>query len=379
MFARELHRPDLAFGTTFAKTAGHKDSVDAVQMLDGVFGVEQFRGNPVEIDPRMIGNPAMNQRLGERFVGVGKIGVLAHNRDVDLAVGGANAADDLAPRIEIGRGARVDLEMVEDLNIEAFVVILDRHLIDRIDIKRGHDGFRADIAEQCDLVAFAVRNRAVTAAQEHMRPDTDPLQFHHRMLGRLGLELAGCGQIRHQRQMYEHCPLGAQFIAQLANGLEKRQAFDIADRAADFTDHEILAMEVGRDEFLDGVGDVGNDLNRATQIVSTTLATENVGINPSGRDVIRLGCRDPREPFVMSQIEIGFGPVVGDVDLAMLKGAHRARINIQIRVQLTDTHTVTTCLEQCPQSRRSKPLTQRGNDTTRDENKPCRHVYLVLN
>src|SRR3546814_9030530 len=41
-------------------------------------------------------------------------------------------------------------------------------------------------------------------------------------------------------------------------------------------------------------------------------------------------------PILMAQIEIGLRPVVGDIDLAMLIGAHRARIDVEIGIELAN-------------------------------------------
>jgi hypothetical protein len=53
--------------------------------------------------------------------------------------------------------------------------------------------FRHDVAEQGDLAPLVVRDMAVGPAQQHVRLDADLAQFLDRMLGRLGLQLAGGG------------------------------------------------------------------------------------------------------------------------------------------------------------------------------------------
>jgi hypothetical protein len=40
----------------------------------------------------------------------------------------------------------------------------------------------------------------------------------------------------------------------------------------------------------------------------------------------------------MAEIEIGLGAVVGDEDLAMLIRAHRARIDVEVRIELAQPH-----------------------------------------
>ena len=59
------------------------------------------------------------------------------------------------------------------------------------------------------------------------------------MLRRLGLQLAGRADERHQRQVDVERVVAADVLAELADGFEKRQALDVADRAADFDEHDI--------------------------------------------------------------------------------------------------------------------------------------------
>lgn len=50
---------------------------------------------------------------------------------------------------------------------------------------------------------------------------------------------------------------------------------------------------------------------------------------------------------VMAEVQVTFKAVVGDEDLAMLERAHRARINIEVRIHLLHGDFVATGLEQC--------------------------------
>jgi hypothetical protein len=169
------------------------------------------------------------------------------------------------------------------------------------------------------------------------RLDAQALELLHRMLGRLGLELSRRRDMRQQGQVNENGPVASQFIGLLADGLQKRQAFDIADRAADLAQHEIGIPDVVGYEFLDGIGHMGNDLHRGAQIVAAALACDHGGIDAPGRDVVAAARGHAGEALVMAQVQIGFGPVIGDEDLAMLERAHRPRIDVEIGVQLAES------------------------------------------
>ena len=71
----------------------------------------------------------------------------------------------------------------------------------------------------------------------------------------------------------------AELVAELADRFEERQALDVADRAADLAQHEILVAEVGLDPFLDRVGDVRDDLDGGAEIVAAALLGDHVGID----------------------------------------------------------------------------------------------------
>ncbi len=45
-----------------------------------------------------------------------------------------------------------------------------------------------------------------------------------------------------------------------------------------------------------------------------------------------------REALVVPEVEVGFGAIVEDINLAVLKRAHRARIDIEVRIKFLDAH-----------------------------------------
>ncbi len=93
-----------------------------------------------------------------------------------------------------------------------------------------------DVGEQRDLAALVVRQRAVGAAQQHVGLDTDLAQFLDRVLGRLGLDLAGRGDVRHQREVNVADIVASHLDPHLADRFEERQRLDVADGAADLDD-----------------------------------------------------------------------------------------------------------------------------------------------
>ncbi len=86
--------------------------------------------------------------------------------------------------------------------------------------------------------------RVLRAANEHVGLNTDLPELADRVLRRLGLQLFGRLQIRHEREVNVEAILLAHVERELANRFQKRQALDVADRAADLGDHDVDAFVV---------------------------------------------------------------------------------------------------------------------------------------
>ena len=142
-----------------------------------------------------------------------------------------------------------------------------------------------------------------------------------------------------------------QVLSQLANGFEERQALNIADRAADLDQHEVhltarLVDGGGQDEALDLIGDVGNDLHGRAQIIAPAFFLQNGLVDAASGDVVTLVGRNTGKALIVTQIEVGLGPVIGDEHFAVLIGRHRARIDIEIGIKLAQANAIATCLQQ---------------------------------
>lgn len=61
----------------------------------------------------------------------------------------------------------------------------------------------------------------------------------------------------------------------------------------------------------------------------------------------------------MPQVEVGLRPVVGDVDFAVLIGAHRPRIDVQIGVELANADLVAARLEERAEAGRHETFAER--------------------
>ena len=96
----------------------------------------------------------------------------------------------------------------------------------------------------------------------------------------------------------------------------------------------------------------------------------NVLVDAPGGDVVGPASPAAGEALIMAEIEIGLGAVVGDEDLAVLVGAHRAGIDIEIGVELAQAHLIPARLQKRAKRRGSQTLAQGGNHAAGDKNVP---------
>ena len=317
----------------------------------------------------------MDQGFREAFVAVQQRGVLAHDRDPHLALRRAHHVHDLLPAREIRLAFERQAEVAQHLAVQPFLMVADRHGVDRVHVQRRHHRIRPHVAEQRDLAALVAGDLAVAAADQHVGLDADAQQLLHRMLRRLGLQLAGRGDVGQQREVNEHHPLRPELVAQLTDRLQERQALDVAHRAADLDQREIrrplvAVVQPPGDGILDGIGDVRNHLHRGAQVVAMPLARDHLGIDAPGGGVVRPRGMHAGEALVMAQVEVGLRPVIGHKHLAMLQGAHRAGIDVQVGVKLAQPHGIATRLQQGAKRRGGNTLAEGGDHAAGDEYEP---------
>jgi hypothetical protein len=125
-------------------------------------------------------------------------------------------------------------------------------------------------------------------------------------------------------------------VAHLTDGFDERQRFDIANRPANLHNRDV---NIGRHltaSGLDLVGDVRNHLHRLAKIIAAAFAGNDVLVNAPGCQVIALGQMGVSESLVMAKVQVGFRAIVGHEYFTMLKGAHGARIDVEIRVEFLE-------------------------------------------
>src|SRR5258708_16213915 len=128
----------------------------------------------------------------------------------------------------------------------------------------------------------------------------------------------------------------ADFERKFTNRFEERQTLDVAGSAADFCNDDVGfgLFAKNMDSVLDFVRNVRDDLDRFSQVLSFALIVQNGLVHLSAGEVI-----EPREfaigeSLVMAKVQVGFGSIIEDINLAVLIGVHRAWIDVEIGVKL---------------------------------------------
>ena len=137
----------------------------------------------------------------------------------------------------------------------------------------------------------------------------------------------------------------ADFMLKLTDGLQERLAFDIADRAADFDDGNscLFIRKIPVKTALDLIGDMRDNLNGSAAVITTALFLKNGPVYFTRCNVGIFIQIFIDEPFVMSEIQVGFRAVLRNKDFTVLNRIHRTRVDIDIRVKFLHGHFITAC------------------------------------
>ena len=110
-----------------------------------------------------------------------------------------------------------------------------------------------------------------------------------------------------------------------------------------------------------------NDLDRRAEIIAAALLLEDRLVDSARRRVVGLASRDAGEAFIVAEIEVGLGAVIGNEDLAVLGRRHRAGIDVQIGVEFAQPDAVAARLQQGAERCRGNALPEGGHNASRDE------------
>ncbi len=179
------------------------------------------------------------------------------------------------------------------------------------------------------------------------------------MLRRLRLQLTGRADVGHQSQVHIQHIIAPDVVRHLPNGFEKREAFNVSDRSADFDDGDIRSLGDPHDRLLDLIRDMRHHLHRPAEIISPPLLGDDRMIDATRRVITFFRQRERGKSLVMSEIEIGLGAIIRDKDFAVLVGIHRPGIDIDVGIQLEKRDLQPAAFEEVSDRSRCQPLPKR--------------------
>ena len=202
------------------------------------------------------------------------------------------------------------------------------------------------------------------------------------MLGGFGLLLAGACDIRHQSDVYEQTVVPALFAADLADCLDKGLGLYVAYRAADLGHHDVgVGLDAhGVYEVLYFSRDVRYRLYGLPEIFAFALLVQHVPEHFSRSQVGILVQVLVDESFVMPEIEVGFGAVLGNEHFAVLIRAHGSRVYVYIRVEFLSGDFQSPRFQQSAKRRHDYAFPQPRHHAARYENvlDDLRHFFSPL-
>ena len=352
---------DLALGAAVAEAAGDEDAVEALEQAGAAAFFQVLGVDAHDLHPGVVRDAGVGDGLVDRFVGVLELDVFADDADFHGMGGVVDAAGELGPDVAGGLGfvqaEEIDHELVEALALEG-----ERELVDRGHVAALDHGLHRHVAEHGQLVAHAGVHRMLAAAHEDVGLDADLAELGHRLLGGLGLQLAGGGEVGHEGDVQENHVARALFEGELAQGLEEGQALDVAGGAADLGDEDVDVLRRHGDALLDLVGHVRDHLHGLAEVGAAALLLDHALVDLAGGEVVEAGKFAAGEALVVTEVEVGLGTVLEDIDLPVLVGAHRARIDVQVGVEFLDAHGEAAHLEQGAERGGGEALAERGDD-----------------
>ena len=97
----------------------------------------------------------------------------------------------------------VELQLLADNVVDALLMQHLGDFVDAVGIVAADYGALFHVAEKGDFALFIFGQQAIHAADQHIGLNADFAQFFHRVLGGLGFDFTGSGDIGHIAQMHK--------------------------------------------------------------------------------------------------------------------------------------------------------------------------------
>ena len=218
-----------------------------------------------------------------------------------------------------------------------------------------------------DTTDMNVTLKSFGAAKQDVGINAFFAKLLHGVLRRLRLQFARRRNPGAEREVNEARVVAADAERHLADRLNEGQRLDVAHRAADFHDANVGLAVPGRsgaagDELLNLVRDVRNHLHGLAEVFAPALLAQHAFVDLARREVVGLVHLRRDEAFVVAEVKVGLRAVFRDEDLAVLEGRHRARIHVDVGIELDHRHLESAGLEDRRQRSGGDAFPERGDN-----------------
>src|SRR5450759_35199 len=231
-------------------------------------------------------------------------------------------------------------QMLDYVLVQSFRIQNKRNLVYGLRVYGVDHSLAIGVTEQGDFVLHITCYGAIRSAYYCVRLDAEALEFFDAVLCRLRLQLLRSLEPWHKRYVNVTDVLMPEFLPQLPDGLQKRLALDVTDGTPNFVDCNVgvFVLDNLQDPLFYLVGDMWNDLHCRAKELALPFPGDNRSIHRPGGGVTLPSQVYIHEPFVMSQVKVGLGAVIGNKYLAVLERVHGAGIYVDIRVDFLHHH-----------------------------------------
>ena len=367
LFAAIASGNKFSFRATLSESRTNHIACHSLKHLSHILIGDVLRVDEMATHLAVIVNTSLLKCLNDGFISILQI-ILTHQTDVQFFCGIVATIEEGAPRAKTWCFTNGHTQLFKNHAVNALILHTHRHLINGGHIRTLEHGIGTHITEVCHLLAKSSIEFVFSAEHQDVRLNTFALQLLHRVLRRFGFEFSCSSQIRNIGEVDANGIL-TQFPFELSDGFHERQALDVTNRSAYFSDDKIITAFFAEIKHiaLDFVGDVRHHLDCFTQIVATAFFVNHTLVDATGSEIVVARSFDACETLIVTEVKVCFLPIIGDITFAVFIGVERTWVDVDVRIKLLNRDVKAARLEQLTNRTSNDAFTERRGNTTCDK------------
>ena len=194
----------LAIDATRSKAGCHQNAMQSGEALCHIFRGDLFTVNPIHFHLGFKECACMVQGLGDAFVAVFQLNVLADQANAHVALGIFVTPQEVFPLVKVGFGdATIHAEFPQHHFVKPFLLHQEWYVVDGVGIDALDDGVEGHVAETGKFGADRGGKGVFCAADEHIGLHPKLKQLFDRVLGGFGFQFTCGTQVRHQGEVHD--------------------------------------------------------------------------------------------------------------------------------------------------------------------------------